>query len=311
MELILSFFRLIRLPNLFIVILAEWLLYERIIIPAYEKAQLSPVLTTTQFWLLVLAIVMVTAAGYVINDIIDYPIDIINKPQKVVVNRVLSNQFAQLIYFSLVLGGFLISEVLAFSTQKIHLLWLYPLATVGLYSYSLYFKKRPFIGNLVVAFFCAGVAALIWVAELDHIHLLTIQQPLAAKQLKFILTLYITFAFLSTWYREIIKDLEDVDGDAHNKLQTLPIIWGKKRTKELALAVGTGLLLTIIYGIYFLEIYQTLWPSIFIGILIVIPLIWSMVALYQASTNTQFHRLSGLTKFVMVSGIILLILIAI
>ena len=311
MELILSFFRLIRLPNLFIVILAEWLLYERIIIPAYQKAQLSPVLSTTQFWLLVLAIVMVTAAGYVINDIIDYPIDIINKPQKVVVNRVLSNQFAQLIYFSLVLGGFLISEALAFSTQKIHLLWLYPFATVGLYSYSVYFKKRPFVGNLVVALFCAGVAALIWVAELDHIRILTAQQPLAAKQLKFILTLYITFAFLSTWYREIIKDLEDVDGDAYNRLKTLPIIWGKKRTKELALAVGTGLLLTIIYGIYFLELYQALWPAIFIGLLIIIPLIWSMVALYLASTNTQFHRLSGLTKFVMVSGIILLILIAI
>lgn len=311
MRLIISFFRLVRLPNLLIVALTEWLLYDQLLVPAYQSHSLEPMLNIQQLFMLILAIIFVTGAGYIINDILDLPIDKINKPDRVIVNRFISEQMAYVIYFSFLLLGFLSSELLAFTTDKQYLLWMYPLATMGLYAYSYYFKKRPLTGNIIISLYCAGVAGLLWLAEITHLNALNEIAPQTAGEVTFILTLYMCFAFLSTLFREIIKDMEDVRGDNRFRVHTLPVVWGLKTSKRLASIIGLGLLITIVYTVFRLSLFGKWLLMAFVLLLIVVPLIWTLIGLQSAVNQRHFHRLSGLAKIVMVSGIILLILIAI
>ena len=165
MRIISNYATLLRVPNLIIVILTEWLLYRYVLLPAYDLADISPSLNATQILILALITALITAGGYIINDIADHKIDLINRPQKVIIRKKISIEVAYLLYFVISIFGFILSFYLGLKTGNIHLLFLYPIAVMGLFLYSVSFKKLALIDNLVVSFFCAGVAGIIAVAE--------------------------------------------------------------------------------------------------------------------------------------------------
>ena len=168
MTLLYSILKLIRLPNLIIVLLTQWFLHYYILHQNFQQEEgINSYLDDQSFYLLVLITLLITAGGYIMNDIVDYPLDIINKPKKVIVHKLISESLSYWLYFGTVLLGFVLALYLAFVTKNLHLLVLYPLAVLGLFIYSTHLKKSFLAGNLLVSFFCAGVAGIIWVAERD------------------------------------------------------------------------------------------------------------------------------------------------
>lgn len=299
-----SILQLIRFPNLIIVALTQFLLYYQLILPALQSANITPSLGQPLFSLFVLVTLLITAGGYIINDLIDLEIDLLNKPERVIISRKIPHQMAYWLYFVFNLAGFVLALAIAFATNRMHLLFIFPFAVIGLLVYSKWLKKRPLSGNLLIAFYCAGVAAIVWIAELPAL----LKLPLIDyQQVIQLLLFYAGFAFLSTLFREIVKDIEDAQGDAMAGARTVPIYWGTKVAKNIALVIGILLLIFLGYVMLILKNSLDIVALLLLfglGILICIGT-WS---LYKAENKMQFHQLSQFSKIIMLGGILLLLL---
>jgi 4-hydroxybenzoate polyprenyltransferase len=204
--------------------------------------------------------------------------------------------------------GWFFALYLAFRVGEVAWSSLYVFSFGALFLYTTSLKKRPLVGNLVVAFFCAGVAILIWFAELPAWWALQRQSPHTAAALQSVLSWYAGFAFLSTLFREIVKDLEDREGDRAAGCRTLPIVAGERVAKYLATAVAALLIVSI--GNMYLQQAPGFSPRFYIGALIgvISPLLYAIGRLPQARSAADYHLLSQLAKGVMLAGIFLLLL---
>jgi 4-hydroxybenzoate polyprenyltransferase len=272
-----GFYRLVRVPNLLIIALTQYLVRIFLIGPRQEWR--SYVLDYHLF-LLVLSTVLIAAAGYIINDYYDVKIDTINKPKRVVVGRLLRRRIAMgahtvLNILGLVIGFYLGKAVFFYNFIAGFLLWLY----------SNQLKRLPFVGNLVIALLTAASLAVLAAYYRQH------------EQLVYT---YAAFAFFISLIREIIKDMEDVKGDATFGCQTLPILWGIRRTKILIYALMAFFPLVIFSMAEHLHTYL-------IGyffVLVFLPLVWLTVRLTRADTRREFGALSSLCKMIMLSGVL-------
>jgi 4-hydroxybenzoate polyprenyltransferase len=301
--------RLIRFPNLLIVALMQGLLFARIILPPLQTQELSPALNSFHFSLLALVTVIITAGGYIINDIADFRIDMVNRPERVVVHKHIPVETAYWLYFSLNLSGFVLSLYLAFYVGNLPLVNLFPAAVLGLFFYSVYLKRVALLGNLLISAYCALAAGIVWFAERNAIGELASLQPEAAGRLNVFFLTYMGFAFLLTFYREIVKDIEDVKGDLQQNCRTIPILWGVPAAKSIAIFAGLLLLGLIAYmGSLVPGSFSGL-AGIFIFVIVALPLAVSLVLLYRAGAVEDYRQLSGLAKFIMAGGILFLLFI--
>ncbi len=301
--------RLLRLPNLLIVALTQVLLYFTVIFPPLREAPTGAELSFAQFFLLVLVTVLITATGYITNDLLDQETDRINRPERPLSRDQIRVEYAAGIAIGLFVAGLLIASYLAVTTDKLPLLSIYPLACAGLYAYNARLKKYPLLGNLTVALFCAGAAFILWVAEWPALRRAAETQPGPAQRAWLITLWYLVFAFLSTLFREIIKDVEDMEGDRKSGYQTLPLEWGVEWARRIGMA--TGVLLLLFIGGYAYFNYRAFgWlPSVFLAAGIVLPLGYSLQQLAAPLTKERCRRISLLAKYIMVSGILLLLLL--
>ncbi|MCF8245905.1 MAG: geranylgeranylglycerol-phosphate geranylgeranyltransferase [Saprospiraceae bacterium] len=300
---ILSFFKLVRFPNLVIVALTQYLLQYLVLVPALREAGLTPILDAFHFFLLVLTTVLIAAGGYLINDLLDYESDLINKPDSVFVNRVFPKKMVEAFYYTIFLVGFAIAWHLAVYVKKLVLVQLYPAAFLLLYFYSKKLKKIPLWGNVTVALFCAFVAGVVLFAERQNFA----QMADEGGVVTVLFGGYLWFAFLSTLLREIVKDIEDMEGDARLGLQTLPLRFGENMAKKMGILVGVGLLLSLLVFVFWLWQRQEFLSAIF-SLLVVTSLIcYTLIILKKATTKADFSRVSFLSKMVMLSGLVLLL----
>lgn len=304
-----SLARLLRFPNLLIVAITQYLLYYALILPALDKHELLPLLPEPQRSLLVLVTVLLTAGGNIINDIIDFKTDLINRPEKVVINRYISIQAAYWLYFSTLLIGFIIAFYLGLLVGNVVLVNIYPLAAILLFVYSFSFKKKVLVGNLLIAFFCAGVAGIIWFAEREAFGQLMVVDAASANQLINIIIWYLTFAFLSTAYRELIKDMEDILGDIGRNCNTLPIVYGVPVAKKVAFLFGGSLFLFILAMLAIEQALFTYLGLVVLFLLVLAPLGYSFYLLYKAEEKQPFHQLSQLAKLIMLGGLVMLMVL--
>jgi 4-hydroxybenzoate polyprenyltransferase len=301
--------QLFRIPNLFIVAITQYALQYLVLIPALHEANLPPLLDPFHFFLLVFTTVLIAAGGYLINDIIDFKMDLINKPEKVIIGKKLSKKAGKNIYWLLNFIGAFIAIYLASHVQYLLLFLIYPAAILILYFYSAYFKKVPLWGNIIVSLFCAGVAGIILFAERESYNHLFISQPELANKITYLFSGYILFAFFSTLLREIIKDMEDIEGDKKLGLNTFPIVFGIKRTKQTSAIIASAIILGLLLSCKWLATQKEWAALIFTLLAICLPLLIILNYLIKSELKKHFSKLSHLTKMVMLAGLFLLIII--
>ena len=307
---------LVRLPNLLIVALTMMLMRYAIIMPLLNAMPVtmadSPLIVTRMtfqlgwfdFVILVLSTVFITAAGYVINDYFDIRADLINRGS-IIVGNTITRRKAMLYHniFNIlgVIGGTYVSA-------RIGYLWLglfFIMVSGLLYFYSATYKRQFLIGNLIVAFLTAMVPMMVVIYDAPPIY-----TNYAASTISFpgvaILFYWVggfaLFAFLTTLIREIIKDMEDYEGDLTLERKTLPVRAGllTSRIVVLLLILGTLLLLYIIWYRY-LNDKITL---VYISILITLPLLWVLYNVLAGKEKHRLHFASRLMKLIMLAGIL-------
>lgn len=307
MKAIAAFFRLTRWPNLLFIVLTQMLfryfilpfVYERNH-PGYENMKLSE----TLFFLLILASVCIAAAGYIINDYFDVNIDQVNKSSKVIIGTFIKRRYAILFHALLSLTGLLLSMYIGYKIQNIYIPVFNFIAIVMLWFYSTTFKKKLLIGNILISLLTAWVILVLTVAEYRF---RISPQDIVWQRLLKVSFVYAGFAFIISLVREVIKDMEDIEGDLKYECRTMPIVWGLPVSK-----VFTGVWIVVLAGlITVIQIYVLQfgwWYSALYSLLaIIIPLVWVLHKLYEANTPKQFHELSKMVKMIMLAGILSMI----
>ncbi|MCP3928187.1 MAG: UbiA family prenyltransferase [Bacteroidetes bacterium] len=304
-----SFIHLIRFPNLLIVLITQYLLQYLILLPAFQTADVSPLLDHFHFFLLTISTVCIAAGGYIINDIIDYEIDKINKPEKVFIGKNISLSRAKGLYWIISIIGLMLSLYLAIHINNLPLFLIYPVAVVLLWMYSAYFKRQVLSGNILVSVFCAFVAGLVLFAERESFSQLSSVAPQIGKQVGLVFGIYLIFAFLSTMFREIVKDMEDIEGDKTYNCRTMPIAWGFAWSKGIAFIFGLLLLIGLVHLCWIFVGDGRLVNLLFCIIFIMLPTITALVLLVKAKNGDDYKKMSNLAKFIMLMGLLLIFLI--
>jgi 4-hydroxybenzoate polyprenyltransferase len=300
------FFRLIRLPNLIIVAVTQGLIYYQLLQLTFRKYSLSGTFSSFEYVLFAVATILITASGYIINDIYDIETDRINKPDKRIIQVHLSVSNAWKIYISIILTGAFISLYLAVQRYDLFYWFIYPVAIFLLYGYSRWFKGIPYLGNIIVSLFCAAVPGIFFLSEASVLKELKIRDLTSFLPLHTLLLSYVKFAFLTNLYREIVKDLQDETGDKLANIQTAAVYFGKKTTKFVALFIALIISIVIIYT-FSQAIFSNI-PYLFAVqcLLIQMPLSVSIIKLIQAKNDKAFRNVGLWIKLIMINGLILI-----
>jgi 4-hydroxybenzoate polyprenyltransferase len=305
------FFRLIRLPNLIIVAVTQGLIYYQLLQLTFRKYSLSGTFSSFEFVLFAVATILITASGYIINDIYDIETDRINKPDKRIIQVHLSVSNAWKIYISIILTGAFISLYLAVQRYDLFYWFIYPVAIFLLYGYSRWFKGIPYLGNIIVSLFCAAVPGIFFLSEAHILKELKIKDLSSFLSLHGLLLSYVIFAFLTNLYREIVKDLQDEAGDKLANIHTAAVYFGKKNTKIMALF--TALITSMVITFSFSQSIFSNIPYLFILqiLLIQTPLSISIIKIIQAKDDKAFRNVGLWIKLIMINGLILITYITI
>ena len=291
-----SFFQLIRYKNLLMVLLTM-ILTKYALINSFIS---DPSLTSIDFIILSLSILFITAGGYIINDLYDIEADTINKPLKVFISKSISKKNAWFIYLLSSTLGVSLGIYLSIIKNIDFLSFYFFGTTLLLFLYSVLLKKQVFIGNLCISLLVTLPIYLLYKFDSNNI---TISNILQYFFLSIAVFYYMFFAFLTTMIREIIKDIEDINGDYIVKLKTLPILIGKTRARNISIFLSVVLLLFLflVSSNYFIS------KKYFLGtimLMISIILVHFIFKSWNASTKKQFHYLSNLMKLIMFIGIL-------
>ena len=303
---ILDFLRLVRFPNLLVVALTQVLVYYRIILPSLDAEGLAGVLRPWKFFELCLVTLAISASGYLVNDLRDVRIDAINHPGRNLVLK-MGRHNVQWLFAAMVFVGYLFALILALRLGERQLLFLFPCAIGVLALYSVLLKRLPFVGNFLVALYCAGVPGILVLTERRALNgLLEVNPVLGADTIRVCL-LFMVFAFVATLLRELVKDLEDMRGDRQEGRQTLPVILGVATSRRLAVVLGIMVIVSIVSPV-FLGWPAFMQPPMLICIgLLLLAIILILVQLTRARRQGDYHRLSTQIKFLLVGGLGLLI----
>lgn len=295
MRLIVAFLKLVRWPNLVFIALTQLLFYYSVYLPIYEVPQLKLLV-----WLTV-ASVFIAAAGYIINDYFDLNIDVINKPQKTVLNSVIHRRWAIIWHVVLSIAG-IAATALAVSFSRWYLILANIICVGLLWFYSTSFKRQLLIGNVVISLLTAWTILIFFFAQVPFTAAFNSNDPLTIKFFR-ISFLYAGFAFVISLIREAIKDIEDRKGDEHYGCNTLPIYAGIRATKiYIAIWIAVLIASLLVLQLYVLQ-FGWLFAVIYSIALIISPLFYLLSCLLRATSTKSFSKLSAQTKLIMLAGI--------
>ncbi len=283
---------IVRLPNL-LMMAALLIILQYYVFPLYLKETLSPKV----FYLLAAAVVLTAAGGYIINDIFDIDIDQINTPEEVwMEDRHIKKLLS--IYGVLSISGILSGFGVSFLLDEPFLsLWaISAFALLWIYSWKI--KKVLFANNLIIA--------LLMISPL--LFLLTAVPVNWGKSSVFTTIIFylLLFAFMLNLIREIIKDVQDAEGDESAGVNSLVLTYGYETTKRIILVL---IVLTVLSGIYLIqritniEFYYALAQYF-----IFIALVASGIVLYNNGTESA-GKVSLHIKLIMAAGVLSLLLL--
>lgn len=314
----LSFFRLIRFPNLVIIALTQYAIRFGIIYPFLKQAGMDLFLSEMLFGTIVIATVLIAASGYIINDYFDVKLDLVNKPKQLIIGKTISRR--QAMFLHVLVNGIGLFLALYVALKIDHpMLILFQFISAGLlWFYSVNFKKQVLIGNFIIAALTALVPFTAGYYELvvmyDTISSEKISSPFEADNLTSLLFSiqyllywiigYSAFAFLLTLIREIIKDCEDIEGDKTFNCRTLPIVHSIKKAKTVSMVI-TGVLLLLLAGVEYIQYISNDWLSFtYFIVFITLPLIWVFFKTRASVIKKHFFIVSQSIKIIMLLGIL-------
>ena len=311
-----AFVNLIRLPNLLIVALTMILMRYAVIEPLIsritvvlnsglgEEITLSLKFPWYDFMILVLATISITAGGYVINDYFDIKTDLINRGEVIVGTKIPRRQammWHNILNTAGIAAGFYISWKAGYFWLGI----LFLIVSGLLYFYSASYKRQFLVGNVVVALLTAMVPMMVALYEwpaLYRYYALNAVEPPQLGLLFYWTGGFAIFAFLTTLTREIIKDIEDFEGDMAYGRNTIPVVTGVLFARIiciLLIIITAGLLYIVWY--FYLNDRITL---IYISCAVVIPLLYVTYQLITGVNKKQLHYASRLMKIIMIAGVL-------
>lgn len=304
MRLVAAFLKLVRFPNLFFIVLTQVLFQYCIYYPLFRDN--VPENDMFQFVCIVLASVLIGAAGYIINDYFDLNIDEVNKPQRMVIGKVIGRRWSIAWHLILSVAG-LVMTFLAFPFfEKWYLILLNALTIVLLWFYSTTFKRQILIGNIVISLLTAWVVLILFYSKVSLGHAFGTGNALEHKFFR-ITFLYAGFAFVSSLIREAVKDLEDREGDEKHGCRTMPIVWGANATKIYIAVLLAALIVTLlIVQVYILQFRWWL-AALYNVALIIVPLAYIFLKLFRANSAKDYYLLSQWIKLAMLTGILSMI----
>lgn len=302
--------RLVRWSNVLFLAALIWLMDKWVAVPVLNHAAFGEQLPWYILLLIMVATMLIGAGGYVINDYFDVKIDRINRPDELVVTRSISKPSAMLLSISLSGIGIVCGIVAASLLHSLTLGILFVLVPGLLWFYSSSYKRLLMIGNITIALLAGLTPLIVAFANIailqlkfgDILPYTTLEHDLYAWLGGFAL-----FAFLLTWIREIIKDMQDQEGDREYECHTMPIVWGETSTKVFV----TGLILltfAIIGHIWYHWLpFPTGWSSLstrYITLGIVTPLLGVLGLLWAAKIPSDYKTCQQLVKFTMLLGML-------
>jgi len=277
-----SMFSVVRGYNILIIFLAQYL--TSIYILAHDKP-LGQVVFDVNLFMLVLASAVTIAAGYIINNFYDYEKDLINRPQKSILDRLVSQNTKLVFYFVLNFVAVIMASYVSFKAVAFFSIYIF-----GIWFYSHKLKKLPFIGNLT--------SAVLTIIPFFAIFMYY-------KNYENVIYVHASFLFLIISMRELTKDLENIKGDLANNYKTIPIVYGDKASKIMLTILGA---LTLIPA-YFLINYFQIGKMIFFFYLSIFLLMIFLIFLWNSKTKTHYLLLHNILKFIIVLGVFSILLI--
>tara|TARA_Y100000815_G_scaffold250328_1_gene253000 strand:+ start:769 stop:1686 length:918 start_codon:yes stop_codon:yes gene_type:complete len=297
----LKFLKFIRYQNLLLIAGTQSIIHF-----VFLKALSIPAaLSTLSFCILLLASLLIAAAGYIINDINDVAIDRINKPDRAFIPRFYSEATAYNYYFILNIAGVALGFFLSYKIGKSGFTTVFVLISALLYTYASFLKKVTLIGNLIVSLIVASSILVVIIFDLLPLldrYSYELANPIA------VLRDYAIFAFLLNFLREIIKDVEDVNGDRNYGVKSLAIIMGRERTSKVCSILAVVYIFLLIYYIY-VYLYTNTITAGYLLFGICAPLLYFAIKAWSAENIKDFSRLSVLLKIIMLLGILSLLVL--
>ena len=296
-----SYLNLIRWKNLLLLIIAQVLVKYALLEPFNVTTRLS----NFEFMVLVFATLCIAATGNIINDIYDIQTDSINKPKQLIIGKHISENHAYNLFFTLTIIGVSLGFYLSYRIGNLSFFGIFAIISMALYVYASYLKGTIIFGNILISLLVAMSIIIVGIFDL----LPVISYDNRNTQLTFfdIILDYAIFAFLINFIRELIKDIQDTDGDYKAGMNTLPIAIGRERANKIAFIVSMTPIGVIIY---FLTTYLYKQP-IAIGyflILIIAPLLYATLKIFSANNTSDYKHISNVYKMVMLLGILSLLL---
>lgn len=273
-----------------------------VLVPLFREAGKKTSLTPLNFSLLILSSVFIAAAGYIINDYFDLNIDLVNKPEKLVVQKFIGRRWTIIWHFFLSMGGIGIGFYLDLSTKATLVGMSNMICASLLFIYSVSLKRKMLWGNVLISLLTAWVVLVVtWCEARFFFKSNTI---LNTPKIARLTILYAGFAFVISLIREVVKDMEDVEGDRRYGCRTMPIVWGVNASKIFT-AVWLFILIASLslLQIYVLQFHWWL-SAAYSMIFVIAPLFWILNKLFKAQSPQNFHAVSTAIKLVMFTGIL-------
>ena len=286
---------MVRWSNLLFLAALVWLMEKWVAVPVLSQARIAEQMPWYILLLIILATVFIAAGGYVINDYFDVKIDRINRPDAVIVTRAVSKPSAMQLSLWLSGIGVVCGLVVAILLRSWNLGIIFVIVPGLLWFYSSSYKRMFLVGNLIIALL-AGLTPL--VVAMANVPFAELYAWLGGFAL---------FAFLLTWIREIIKDMQDQLGDRELECHSMPVVWGDLWTKIFV----TGLIiitLAIIGHLWWHVLpFSTSWDSLstrYIALGVVIPLLSILGLLWAAKIPSDYKTCQQVVKLTMLLGML-------
>ena len=279
---LLSLFSVVRGYNILVITLAQYLASIYILAP---NVPLRNVILDLNLFLIVTASALTIASGYIINNFYDAEKDLINKPTKSMLDRLVSQRFKLTTYFIL---NFL--TVFAASYISFRAVLFFSAYIFGIWIYSHKLKRIPFVGNLVSSTLAIAPFFVVFVYY---------------QNFQTVIFVHALFLFLLILAREMIKDLENMAGDLAQNYRTIPIIYGARVSKSI---ISCLIVLTLVPALLLIKTFDVGYMHYYFMVCVGL-LIFFLVLLWKAEGKMHYVWLHNIIKFIIVLGVFSILLI--